>query len=291
MDVILLGTKGGPRVSAKDCGPGQVIISGDRTILIDAGQGVPQQLLRAGINPASITDILITHHHSDHNVSLGSVLMAAWAHGLNRTISVWGPPPLAQLAFHAVEANAYDIDIRIIDEGRPDLREMVSVTELHGTETDIPLGDLRLSTTTVEHAPVTPALAYRVDSPDGSVVVSGDTGPSENLIALAQNCDVLIHEVINTDLIEPAREGAVNSDWLKLREHLVSSHTDVTELGQIAARSQCGKLVLSHIVPAKTFPSSDWLGPIRAHFDGPVVLGRDLMRFTVGTGENQLPAP
>src|SRR5690606_353178 len=154
MELVLLGTKGGPRLSANHCGPGQVVLHGDRVILLDAGQGVPQQLLRPGIDPGDLTDSLIPHHHSDHNVIRGSVIMAAWAHGRSDPIAVWGPPPIAMLTAHAIEANAYDIDIRIADEGRVDLRELVTVTELDGTERGIRLGGLLLSTAVVDHPPV-----------------------------------------------------------------------------------------------------------------------------------------
>ncbi|MCW4384626.1 MBL fold metallo-hydrolase [Salinibacterium sp. SYSU T00001] len=282
MELILLGTKGGPRLSATHCGPGQVVIDGDRVVLIDAGQGVPQQLLRADIDPADVTDVLITHHHSDHNVSLGSVLMAAWAHGRSAPITVWGPPPLSRLAHHAIDANSYDIDIRIIDEGRHDLRSMIEVVELEGTEREVVIGHLRLSAALVDHPPVYPALGYRLDGPAGSVVVSGDTAASDSLVALAEGCDILVHEVINTALIAPHHAGSVNTDWKKLRAHLVKSHTDVTEVGSVAARARVGTLVLSHKVPGATFDGSDWETPIRAHYSGTVILGQDLMRIPVG---------
>lgn len=283
MELILLGTKGGPRLSATHCGPGQVVVDGDRVVLIDAGQGVPQQLMRAGIDPASVTDVLITHHHSDHNVSLGSVIMAAWAHGRSAPITVWGPSPVARLTHHAIEANAYDIDIRIVDEGRHDLRSMVEVVELDGTERDVPLGELRLSATLVDHPPVTPAFGYRLDGASGSVVISGDTAASDNLVELAQGCDILVHEVINTALIAPHDDGQVNTDWEKLRNHLVASHTDVTEVGSVAERARARTLVLSHKVPGASFDDADWESPIRARYAGEVILGQDLMRIPVSS--------
>ncbi|MHA6667875.1 MBL fold metallo-hydrolase [Homoserinimonas sp. A447] len=282
MEVILLGTKGGPRLSGTHCGPGQVVIHGDRVVLIDAGQGVPQQLMRAGIDPSDLTDILITHHHSDHNVSLGSVVMAAWAHGKSTPLRVYGPRPLRHLTEHSIEANSYDIEIRIADEGRHDLRNLIEVTELDGSESGIELGGLRLSTTLVDHPPVFPALGYRLDSPEGySVVVSGDTAPSRNLIALAQHADLLIHEVIHPDLIRPLAEMRMNTDWDKLKAHLLNSHTSIYDIGEVAASSKSAALVLSHKVPGIGFDESDWLGPIRRHYDGTVILGQDLMRFTL----------
>jgi ribonuclease BN (tRNA processing enzyme) len=249
--------------------------------LIDAGQGVPQQLLRAGIEPAEITDILITHHHSDHNVSLGAVLMAAWAHGRSEPISIRGPQPLARIVHHYLEANRYDIELRMADEGRIDLRELVHADELNGSEQDIMLGPLRLTATLVDHPPVYPALGYRLDAEDGSsVVVSGDTAPSKNLIELADGADVLIHEVINLDLIAGTRAASTNADDGMLRDHLTRSHTDIHDIGRVASAACVKTLVLSHKVPADRFDDSGWREPIESAFEGSLILGQDLMSIS-----------
>lgn len=281
MRVILLGTKGGPRVSATDCGPGHVLLSDDRVVLVDCGQGVPQQLLRAGIEPSTVTDIVITHHHSDHNTALGTVLMAAWAHGLRRPLHVHGPEPIERIVAAHLEANAYDIDIRVADEGRPDLRDLVAVSTIDGGETR-QLGSVRMSAVRVRHAPVDPALAYRFDANGVSVVFSGDTGPSEELIALAAGADDLVHEVIAPELLRPFDADVTNSSWTELHRHLVESHTSVHDLGEIAQRAGVKRLTLSHIVPAATFDRIDWKGALARSFTGDIVKGTDLMEFTVG---------
>ena len=251
MRLILLGTKGGPRVSATHCGPGQVIVAEDRVILVDCGHGIPQQLLRAGIAPSSLTDIVITHHHSDHNVSLGAVLMAAWAHGLDRTLTVLGPAPLARIVAAHLEANAYDIDIRVTDEGRPDLRDLVRVDEIDGGDERM-LGRIALRAVRVRHAPVEPALGYRFDGATGSVAISGDTGPSPELVELARGADTLVHEVINPDLLRRFAAHETNASWDELHRHLVESHTAVAEVGAIARDAGVGRLVLSHLVPGES---------------------------------------
>jgi ribonuclease BN (tRNA processing enzyme) len=280
MRLILLGTKGGPRVSPTHCGPGQVIVAGDSVILVDCGHGIPQQLLRAGIAPSALTDIVITHHHSDHNVALGTVLMAAWAHGLERPLTVHGPAPLGRIVAAHLEANAYDIGIRVLDEGRPDLRDLIRVAEVDGGDERM-LGDVVMRAVRVRHAPVEPALGYRFDAPSGSVVISGDTGPSLELIDLARGADTLVHEVINPELVRPYGEDESNARWEDLHRHLVESHTAVSDVGAVAQAAGVRRLVLSHLVPGNTFDSVDWRTVVERDFDGEVVRGEDLMELSI----------
>ena len=122
-----------------------------------------------------------------------------------------------------------------------------------------------------------PALAYRFDTANRSVVFSGDTAPSESLIALARGADVLVHEV----LYVPGLEGLAARDpgAGRLREHLIASHTPTTEVGRIAAAAGVKALVLSHFVPGDDPWITDemWTEGIRRYFKGDVVVGRDLM--------------
>src|SRR5690606_13793663 len=124
MDLLLLGTKGGPRISAAGPGPSQLLEHDGRRLLVDTGEGVVHQLVRAGIDPATVCDVLITHHHCDHNVALGNVLMANWVQGGDRPIRVYGPPPLREIVGHLLAAHSYDIAPRVADEGRADLRAL-----------------------------------------------------------------------------------------------------------------------------------------------------------------------
>jgi ribonuclease BN (tRNA processing enzyme) len=283
MEVVLLGTKGGPRLSTDRIGPSQLIRHDGRVVLVDAGEGVVHQLLRAGVGPAEVQDVFITHHHCDHNVALGNVLIANWVSGGDQPITVYGPPPLGRIVHHLLEAHAYDIDTRVTDEGRVDLRKLVRVVELDGTQAPFAVAGLTARAAAVAHAPVEPALAYRFDSVGGrSVVVSGDTGPCDALVELARDADVLVHEVIHPEYVVPQEPSEVNTDWELLRRHLLSSHTSVHDLGGLAARAGVGTLVLSHLVPAGRVSDEDWLGPVRQTFGGQTVVGRDLMVVTAG---------
>jgi ribonuclease BN (tRNA processing enzyme) len=130
------------------------------------------------------------------------------------------------------------------------------------------------------HPPMDPSFAFRFDTADRSVVFSGDTSYSEQVVRLAADADVLVHEVIYL----PAVEGIVRRfpRATRLREHLVDSHTSPDQLGRVAAEARVKTLVLSHYVPGGDEPAITpemWMEPIRRHFQGKIVLGADLMEL------------
>ncbi|UKA76167.1 MBL fold metallo-hydrolase [Arthrobacter sp. FW306-07-I] len=140
---------------------------------------------------------------------------------------------------------------------------------------------VKVSATLVNHAPVFPALAYRFDTADGSVVFSGDTGKNPNLVKLAKNTDALVHEVIDKAWPEslfptprtPAQEG--------LYEHLVKAHTLIEDVGPVAQEARAKTLVLSHLVPGNR-PDEVWADCGKG-FDGQLVIGHDLDVIGIGT--------
>ncbi|WP_372452681.1 MBL fold metallo-hydrolase [Pseudonocardia nigra] len=140
---------------------------------------------------------------------------------------------------------------------------------------------VRVSVTLVQHAPVFPALAFRFDTDDGSIVFSGDTGPSENLIELAQGTDVLVHEVIAREWVESLLPQPRNDAQEGLFQHLINAHTVIEDVGPIAERAQAKTLVLSHLVPGN-WPEEKWQAAQNG-FSGTLVVGRDLDRIGVGS--------
>src|SRR5579864_904478 len=128
--LILLGTAGGPRPRKNRAAPSQVIVVDQSAYVVDCGNGVATQLVRAGIALPSIRNIFITHHHSDHNADYGNLLLLAWASGLQKGVDTWGPPPLTRMTSLFFEMNAYDINTRISDEGRGPLVPLIHPHEL-----------------------------------------------------------------------------------------------------------------------------------------------------------------
>jgi ribonuclease BN (tRNA processing enzyme) len=278
-ELILLGTAGGPTPKAHRAAPAQAVVVGDATYVVDAGNGVARQLALAGIRLPSLRTVAVTHHHSDHNADLGTLLHLAWCADLTRAVTVVGPPPTEAMLAAFWEYAAADVDIRMADEGRADPRGLVHAHDLEPESLNAPVYEddrVRITAATVEHPPI-PALAYRIDTDDTSVVVSGDTRPCAGLVELASGADTLVHEVMHVPSVERLVDESVGS---RLREHLLDAHTDVRRVGAVAAEAGVRRLVLSHFVPGDdSVPDETWRALASVGFDGELVVGRDLMRL------------
>lgn len=118
--LVLLGTKGGPRPSIGRSNPANLITYRGRNHLIDCGYGATRQLLAVGVQAHEIDAIFVTHHHSDHTLELGPLLYNAWIGGRRKQIDIWGPPPLRQFIDGLFQTYRFEIETRMLDEGRPD---------------------------------------------------------------------------------------------------------------------------------------------------------------------------
>src|SRR5262249_19816108 len=201
--------------------------------------------------------------------------LLGWTAGLS-TVDVYGPPPLEKMTRALFEAYAFDIETRIADEGRAPLAPLVRPHEI--TAAGGIFKDDRVTVTAAvnRHPPIEPSFAYRFDTPDRSIVISGDTNYSEAVIALAKGADVLVHEA----LYRPYFERPDAPQPRSVRQHIIASHTDVEEVGRVAAAAGVKQLVLSHFVPSdaeREVTDEQWLAGAKKHYRGPVVLGRDLM--------------
>jgi len=277
--LILLGTAGGPTPKAGRSAPANAIVVDGRLYVIDCGDGVARQIVRAGLDLGAIRDVFITHQHSDHNADYGNLLWLAWAGRLHSRVDTWGPPPLAAMTRLFLQMNDYDIRTRMADEGRPPLAPLIVPHEL--TRPGLVMKDDRVSVSAalVQHPPVAPAFAYRFDCPDRSIVFSGDTRPSANLVALARDADVLVHEVMYLPALERIVSGEPQAR--RLREHLLASHTTTAQVGRLATQARVKTLVLSHLVPAGDPPIPDevWREAVAPHFKGRLIVGRDLLEL------------
>jgi ribonuclease BN (tRNA processing enzyme) len=227
---------------------------------------------------ADLRHVLITHHHSDHNLDYGNLVYSAWITGLRTQVDCWGPPPIERMTRLYFELNAYDIDTRIADEGRPDPRPMVRVHEFEKPGLVFADEHVKVTAALVDHPPVVPSFAYRFDAADRSIVISGDTTRSDALVALARGADVLVHEVMYVPGIDRLLERL--PDAVRLREHLLASHTTTEDVGRVAAAAGVGKLVLTHFVPSDGGVTPEtWTEGVRKHFSGEIVVGRDFMEI------------
>ena len=275
--LILLGTGGGPRPRRASSAAAQVIVAGGQAYVVDCGNGVARQLAMAGIPLSTLRHIFITHHHSDHNADYGNLMLLAWTAGLRTQVDTWGPPPLEKMTRLFFEMNDYDIQTRIVDEGRVPLAPLVRVHESSSAGEVMRDETLKVTSALVHHPPVVPSFGYRFDAADRSIVISGDTSPSDALVKLAEGADVLVHDTMYLPGIDRLAARVPNAS--ALRRSMLSHHTSAEDAGRIAQRAGVKTLVLSHLVPADDPEISDamWLEAARAHFSGTVILGKDLL--------------
>jgi len=278
--LILLGTKGGPRPTPQFRGqPAQVIIIDDVPYVIDCGSGVADKLVLAGANLPGLRHVFITHHHSDHVLDYGNLLLLAWAAGLKTRVDSWGPPPLIGMTKLVFALHEPDIAVRIEEEGRPDPRPLVTAHEITGAGFVMEDERVRVTAALVPHGPIKPAFAYRFDTAARSIVISGDTAYSPALIDLAKGADLLVHEAIYLPAIEFLLQR--NPNAATLRQHLVTTHTTPEDAGRVATAARVGHLVLSHLVPGDDPSVTDeiWLAAARSTYAGRITVGKDLMEL------------
>src|SRR6266446_5529147 len=155
--LILLGTGGGPRPRQSSMSTAQVIIANNVPYVVDCANGVPRQLVVAGVALAKVRHVFITHHHSDHNADYGNLLLLAWASGLRTRVDTWGPPPLEKITRLFFEMSAPDIDVRIADEGRVPLVPLIHPHELTQNGPVLQDDNVKVTAAIVEH-PLVPSV-------------------------------------------------------------------------------------------------------------------------------------
>ena len=274
--LVLLGTAGGPTPKVSRAAPAFAVAVDDRVYLVDCGDGVARQLALAKLPVRQLRAVFVTHQHSDHNAGYGPLFLLGWTAGLAQPVDTYGPPPLVEMTRLLFDAYKFDIDLRMKDEGRAPLVPLVRPHEITSGGEIFKDDLVRVSATLNEHPPIEHSFAYRFDTPDRSIVFSGDTGMSKNVIAMAKSADVLVHEVTSRAYWE--RGDAPQSK--EVIRHILASHTDVADAARVASSANVKTLVLAHFVPTEgpNAPSDDqWLAAARPYFNGTIVIGKDLM--------------
>ena len=276
--VTLLGT-GNPRPAPDRFGPSILVEAGTERLLVDAGRGNTIRLFEIGGGAllSQITGVFLTHLHSDHVVGLPDLWLTGWIFGRGSPLEVTGPPGAAELGAGLERAYAFDVRMRRdVDERLPAEGARLSVREVRpGVVMD--RNGVRVTAFAVDHAPVTPAYGYRIDHRGRSVVFSGDTRYSDAVIAASRGADVLVHEVVSPE-VERARTQVKDPAAV---ERIIAHHTTPEEAGRIFTAASPRLAVYSHIVPSPT-TASDLIGPTRRTWKGPLEVGEDLMRISIG---------
>jgi ribonuclease Z len=271
--VTLLGT-GSPEPRMDRFGPGILVEAGEKKLLFDCGRGAAQRIEQLKIPFTQIDSLFLTHLHSDHVVGIPDLWLTGWARGRKVPFRVWGPAGTKDMMSHLEEAFQFDIRIRQADDKIP--AEGVAVVAKDSEQGIVyDNAGIKVTAFTVDHGEVKPAFGYRVDFAGYSVVLSGDTRFSENLIHFSEGTDLLIHEVVDPDALR-TNNPSMSPGRLKA---ILGHHTTAEQAGTIFARVKPKLAAYSHIVPgdaAELIPST------RKTYSGPLEVGEDLMSFEIG---------
>ena len=275
---MLLGTAGGPTPKVQRSAPAQAIVAGDRVYLIDCGDGVARQMRLAGLRFAQLRAVFITHQHSDHNAGYGPLFLLGWTSGIESPVDVFGPPPLEKMTRLLLEAHDFDIRTRIADEGRPPLAPLIRPREVAAAGEVFSDDRVKVTCAVNRHPPIQHSFAYRFDTADRSIVISGDTAQADSVRDLARGADVLVHEA----LYKPYWQRPDAPQPAAVVRHILASHTDAEDVGRLAAAAGVKTLVLSHFVPSDPLDAvtdEQWMTAASRHFKGRVIVGKDLMEI------------
>ncbi len=280
--VTLLGT-GSPPPSMRRFGPAVLVQAGGQNLLIDSGRGVTQRLFQVGLKLGAVDAVFITHLHSDHIVGIPDLWLTGWLEAAyaQRTgpFRIWGPAGTRSMMGHLEKAYAWDINQRIADQGLKAENVAVQASEVSDAAVVYQSKGVKVTAIEVDHGDLLkPAFGYRIDYDGRSVVISGDTKRSDNLIRGAAGADLLIHQV-----------AAVQPELLKdpVYQVILDHHTKPEEAGDVFTRVSPKLAVFYHFVllgTAKIPPVSekDVFEMTRRTYAGPLVLGEDLMAFRIG---------
>jgi len=300
--VLALGTQGGPEPNAGRSQPAHALQVQGENYLIDAGNGVTRQLALAGIPVTQVRKIFITHDHDDHNADLGTIMGLSWSLGSMGAYEVFGPASVQQVIDGFRKSYAVNAGIRHLDSPLRRGGRSEGVVNIHAIgpapAAKIVYRDANVEVTAIEnchyhHGDAVPSeladeksYAFRFRTNDRVVVFSGDTGPCEPLVAFSKGADVLVHEVLNAELMEKSMRStglaaAMPEALLKtMLKRSQQYHTTPEEVGKLATAAGVGMVILTHVMPGNVSePDEAYTAGVARHYSGKVVVARDLERY------------
>lgn len=278
--VALMGTKGRPAIRPGSTMPtSSLICLNDHNIIVDCGLGVSRGLTDQGTHLKDIDLIFIAHMHSDHYLELGPLLHAAWTAGLNSQVTIYAQTGIEDYWNAFLLSMKADIDLRNEDEGRPDLKDLVTIKVLDVGTIKLDNG-IDVSAIRNLHPPLVDTFALAFETDTHKVTFSGDTAYYEPLIEFAKDSDLLIHEAMLEEALGPLMARIGNADY-RLMKHWLRSHTLASDAAKIAKQANVKALALHHLIPSDDpdFTVEHWEKAVRPNWDGIFHLGHDGMRI------------
>jgi ribonuclease Z len=278
---------GSPLPDPDRAGPCLAIIAGKRLIIVDAGEGAARNLALMGLPAARIERVLLTHFHSDHIDGLGPIGLQRWVQAnASQPLILQGPVGVGEVAAGFNAAYRIDSGYRTGHHGAavaPPSGFGFSPRAFAlpaGPGVILNEGGLKITAVAVDHAPVERAVAYRFDYQGRCITVSGDTAQSTALAALAEECDLLVHEALQprlTRVLGAAADKAGNAGLAKIMADIEDYHTAPELAAETAAKAGVKALALTHIVPPLRLPGLEaaFLGDAPDRFDGKLWIASD----------------
>lgn len=294
---VTLGTAGGPVLTPEPSEPANLLLAGDRAVLVDTGDGIVGQLARIGVSLGQIDTVVISHNHLDHTAGLAAVIGLRWMNQFPGVLTVYGPRGTKAVVDGIVASMAAPAAIGFGLGALPPRPEAgVKVVELaDGAEQAI--GPLVMKVAANSHfdhagpqmADAPQSLSIRFAMGPRAIVYTGDTGPSAMLARFAKGATLLVSEVIDLDrivgAIRQSRKDAGPEMLADMERHLSTHHLRPEVVGEIASEAGVGRVVLTHfaIPPGPLAQSEAALRQgVASRYAGNVDLARDLSSFDLG---------
>lgn len=297
--VITTGT-GAPLPDPKRAGPQSVVIAGDQVLVFDAGPGSTRQL-ELVLDVGSVDALFMTHYHSDHIGDIGELMLKRWATGgLSQPLPIYGPPGVEEVVAGFEAAYQFDVGYRVDHHGEEAMPALGSGGDVHLFDlgSDLMASDVvyeqdgvQVAAFNVDHAPVFPAVGYRVTYKGRSVVISGDTIFTESLIHHAMGADVLVSEALNHEMstmVSQATSDIENNASL-VAEDIKDYHISPEEAGIVARDADIPVLLITHILPPVPVDIlvNPFLAETRKIYSGDIYVANDgsMIKIPVESGK------
>ena len=282
-ELVVTGT-GFPSPDPNRAGPGALVRRGDITLQFDAGRSTVQRLTAAGVKTPELSAFFATHHHSDHLTGLQDLVLTRWS--MDRHDQA-GPLPVVVPEGHCVdfvnrmlEPWDHDINIRNEHSGRMTQPKYdVVAFPVPGPEELVEVwssGDVRVLAGQVRHEPVSPAVGYRVETPEGVIAITGDTKVCPEVARLAEGADVLLYEAMRFSVIKEENIG---------RDFVMDYHADTRLIGEQAAELGTPTVILTHLIPPPNTPEDKqlFIDEVRSGgYEGELIVADDLDSYSLG---------